>query len=112
MKKKDPRVIKIITERDEQGRTLILPFTKADKRDLQSELKNKKGLIIGEALEDSKTCPVELDSDLPYKISLCAIEAETDYEKKTRRRLSRELWLQDDKATAEKLLGEALEETQ
>ncbi len=55
---------------------------------------------------------MEADSELPFKISLCAIEAEADYEKKTRRRLSRELWLQDSKDAAEKLLGEALEETQ
>ena len=112
MRKKEPRVIKITTETDEQGRTVILPLTKADKRDLQSGLKNKKGLIIGETLEDSRRCPVELDSGVPFKISLCAIEAETEDDKKTIKRLSRKLWLLGNKAGAEELLGEMLEENQ
>ena len=112
MGKKELRIMKLTKQTDEQGRTVFRPLTKADKWDLQSGLRNKKGIIIDETLEDSKQCPLEADSDLPFKISLCAIESETDYEKQTRRRLSRELWLQDNKAAAEQLLGEALEENQ
>ena len=47
MTKREPRIIRITTVMDEQGRTIVLPVTKADKRDVQSVLKNKKGLIIG-----------------------------------------------------------------
>ena len=75
MTKREPRIIRITTVMDEQGRTIALPVTKADKRDVQSVLKNEKGLIIGKTLEDSKQCPLEADSDLPFDLGLCGIEA-------------------------------------
>ena len=54
MAKKETRIIKFIEETDKEGRTVFRPLTKADKRDMQSGLKNKKGLIVGETLEDSE----------------------------------------------------------
>lgn len=110
MTRKEQGFIKIARKKDEKGRTVFLPLTKADKRAMESGLKNKKGLIIGEPLEDSKQCPLELDSDLPFEISVCGIEAETEDDKKTRKRLARQLWEQGNKSGAEELLGEALEE--
>ena len=108
MAKKEPRIIKFIEETDKEGRTVFRPLTKADKRDMQSGLKNKKGLIVGETLEDSEQCPLELNSDLPFGISLCGIESQTEETQRNSLQRARKKWLEGDKEEALNVLGDAL----
>lgn len=110
MAKKEPRIIKFIEETDKEGRTVFRPLTKADKRDMQSGLKNKKGLIVGETLEDSEQCPLEANSELPFGISLCGIESQTEETQRNSLHRAREKWLEGDKEEALKLLEDVLKD--
>lgn len=111
MAKKEPRIIKFIEETDKEGRTVLRPLTKADKRDMQSGLKNKKGLIFGETLEDSEQCPMEVNSDLPFEISVCGIESQTEETQRNSLHRARKKWLEGNKEEALKLLGDVLKDS-
>lgn len=111
MAAKEQRIIRFVEGKDEEGRTVLRPLTELDRKSMEPALRNRKDLRFGQTLEETQSCPIDSESGIPFPLTLCGIEAETEDDKKTRKRLARELWIIGDKTAAEELLTESLEES-
>ena len=108
MEDKTERVIQYLQLTDGQGHTVIYPFTKAERVAMDVGLKNTKGLVLAESLEEVDQCPIE--PEMPFAISECGLLLETDKGKKEARQTAREQWLEGEEEEALKLLRETLDE--
>ena len=108
MASNEVRVIRFLQHRDTQGRTVVYAFTKDEREAMETGLKNRKGLVLAESLEEVERCDIE--PDLPFAMSECGMKLQTDPDKKQALQTSRERWLEGDEKEALELLRDAMME--
>lgn len=103
------KILKFHRELDREGRTVLRPLTDEDRVGIEEALSNPKGLTFGPTLKDAQDCP--LDPCLPFGISSCGIDAESNEARARVRRLARDQWDVGNRDLAERML-KSLEEEQ
>lgn len=107
----DPKAGKILKfrwELDREGRTVLQPLTAQDQVEIEQALTNPKGITFGPTLQDIQACPH--DPDIPFGISACGLEAESDDARARVRRLAREEWGAGNRQLAQRMLDTLDEE--
>jgi len=106
MAAKYQKVIRFLQEMDVQGRTVYYPFTNTEREAMEVGLKNRKGLVLAESLEEVEGCHIE--PDVPFGISECGMKLQTDPDKKQALQTARARWLEGDEMEALELLRDAM----